>query len=547
MTESNANSARRHDLDALRAVAMLLGIALHGAMSFVEFPWVVQDSQQHEVFGLFFFAAHGFRMPVFFLLSGFFTAMLWRRRGLKSLVWHRFCRVFLPCMLGLVTIVPAVFWISGKAIESAIQQETESTTTKDADSDIWTAARTGNINEIKQHLANGADINAKDGGFGVTPLGWAALLGQTETVELLIQEHANVCAKNRDGATPLHAAAFLGRTETVDLLIQKGADVNAKTSNGETPLDSSAANWEITQFVVALLRIEVDEEEIKSGRLKTAELLRQHGAGAGGLAMLLIYMPVFYHLWFLWFLCWLVAAFAVFASVADVLQWKGPPKWLILSPSRFLWLLPLTMVPQSFMGLSAPMFGPDTSAGLLPTPQILCFYAIFFGFGAMYFDCDDTAGRVGRWWWFTLPFGLFIVFPLGLEFSVGGFDFRDRIADPSMHRAISVALQVIYAWTMTFALMGLFRKLLTRESKMVLYVSDSSYWLYLSHVPLIIAAQMAVQDWQWPAIVKFGLVCSAVSAFLLLIYQTLVRYTVLGTFLNGRRNRPEKAAVQTAA
>ncbi len=46
MTESDAtNNARRHHLDALRALAMLLGIALHGALSFVEFPWVVQDSQ----------------------------------------------------------------------------------------------------------------------------------------------------------------------------------------------------------------------------------------------------------------------------------------------------------------------------------------------------------------------------------------------------------------------------------------------------------------------------------------------------------------------
>ena len=36
---------------------MLLGIALHGALSFVEFPWVVQDRQQHTGFGLFFFRA----------------------------------------------------------------------------------------------------------------------------------------------------------------------------------------------------------------------------------------------------------------------------------------------------------------------------------------------------------------------------------------------------------------------------------------------------------------------------------------------------------
>ena len=82
-------AVRYHDLDALRAVAMILGIALHGALSFVPFPWSVQDSEQHELFGTFFFMIHGFRMPVFFVMSGFFTAMLWRRRGLASFI---FCR-----------------------------------------------------------------------------------------------------------------------------------------------------------------------------------------------------------------------------------------------------------------------------------------------------------------------------------------------------------------------------------------------------------------------------------------------------------------------
>ena len=65
---------RRHDLDALRAIAMLLGIALHGMISFIpgEGGWVVKDTQTSNFFGLAIASIHGFRMPLFFLISGFF-------------------------------------------------------------------------------------------------------------------------------------------------------------------------------------------------------------------------------------------------------------------------------------------------------------------------------------------------------------------------------------------------------------------------------------------------------------------------------------------
>ena len=63
---------RRHDLDALRAVAMLLGVVLHSLMSFMGLS-PIRDSQQASwVWGVFL-AIHGFRMPLFFLVSGYFT------------------------------------------------------------------------------------------------------------------------------------------------------------------------------------------------------------------------------------------------------------------------------------------------------------------------------------------------------------------------------------------------------------------------------------------------------------------------------------------
>ena len=109
-------------------------------------------------------------MPVFFVLSGFFTAMLWRGRGLKSLLSHRFRRVLLPFLLGLVTIVPAVNWISGWATASAL----EAKAAKADEDNIWSAAKTGDLAAIERHLQGGADIDGTDPAFGQTPLVWPA-------------------------------------------------------------------------------------------------------------------------------------------------------------------------------------------------------------------------------------------------------------------------------------------------------------------------------------------------------------------------------------
>jgi hypothetical protein len=394
---------------------------------------------------------------------------------------------------------------------------------------------------MRQLLQDGA----KAGGLnrdGSTPLSVAALLGRAKAAGLLIQAGAEVDPRVADGSTPLHTAAFFGRAETVELLLEAGADITATNNYGQTPLEVTAVDWKTTEFIAAMVQVKVDREEVEAGRAKAAELLRQQAIegdpdaalkendsqGIGGLTKRLMISPFFHHLWFLWFLCWLVVGFGVYAFFAERLGWNGLPDGLILSPVRFLWLIPLTMVPQWFMGRLVPVFGPDTSAGLLPMPHVLIYYAIFFGFGALYFDSDDDAGRVGRGWWISLPVGLIVVFPLGLGLSSG------------VGHLVSSLLQVAYAWTMIFGLMGLFRRLLANESRTIRYLSDSSYWLYLAHLPLIIGAQIWVRDWPLPAIVKFLVVCGATTGILLIAYQILVRYTWLGRLLNGPRERPRR-------
>ena len=544
MSTENSTFARRSDLDALRAVAMLLGIVLHAALSFFRSFWVVSDIRQASAFGIVVSAIHGFRMPLFFVMSGFFSAMLLCRRGRGALVKHRFFRVFLPLLLGMVTIVPATNWISGVALSSGTRKPGGGSSSAEP-STIWEAAYAGDVAALDRYLAGGAAVDGLDGKFGGTPLLWAALAGRAEAIERLVQGGADVNAADRDGSTGLHAAAFLGHEKAVATLVEHGAKVNAANKRGETPLDGAILDEGTTRYFASILQIELDGEGLGRRKAAVAEYLRQHGAIAGrksGLADLLMQWPLFNHLWFLWFLWWLVLGYTAVSLLMAQLPPVRLPAWLVLSPTRYLWLVPLTMLPQWFMGAGgeSPIFGPDTSAGPLPIPHVLAYYAIFFGFGALYFGFDDPSGRVGGRWWLPLAIGLLCVFPLGMALSEGWLEALGIGFGKLPHRVLSVALQAAYPWLMTFGLMGLFRSYCPVESPTMRYLSDSAYWLYLAHLPLVIGAQYAVRDWPVPAVVKFLLIVSVVTAFLLWTYQTLVRYTWLGRFLNGPRVRPER-------
>ena len=312
-----ASIARRHDLDALRAVAMLLGIALHGAMSFIPGMgafWGVQDTQNHQAFGVLLAAVHGFRMPLFFLVSGFFTAMLWRKRGLESLIRHRFKRIFLPMVIALFTIIPAT-WIVSAYVKAEAGKDRSSRVVSKESSAIATAKKT--------------DI--------VT----AATIGDVESVKLRIEEGADVEMKGPDGSTALHGAIFFGHAEATERLLDAGADARAVNNNGDRACDGVYAPWGITKFIADMLSIEVDQQEVELGRKQIVEMLDERGISVGegpsdgeklaGLAQLFLFFPLFGHLWFLWFLCWLVGGFAVCVAIGKAMGVSGVPAWMTLS------------------------------------------------------------------------------------------------------------------------------------------------------------------------------------------------------------------------
>ena len=481
---------------------MLLGIGLHASLAFFPAPWWVQDrtSGYDGLFDEFLWAVHGFRMPVFFLMSGFFTALLWRRRGLGALLNHRLRRVALPLLVGLLTIVPLTTFVGEWAANSAPVGYV-------ADDDIWGKVFAGDVSGAEELLDGGFDVDLRGEPGGWTLLHGAALMGDTAMLELLLSRGADPApvASASEGETPLGVAFHFGHEEAADLLVSYG---------GGDPLPEGMEWSEIPGWGAGAA--EQDDGDGSEGALDLSTIQR------------------FYHLWFLWFLLWLVAGFALVAWLVDrrASHRTGRANW----PRLVMWsMIPLTIIPQLSMGDGGayPVFGPDTSDGLVPLPHVLVYYAAFFAFGALMYRREGRTGMplvdtVGRPWWIFLPISFLIVLPAGLAFTFEPEIFSWPVAS---------VLQVAYAWGMCLGLIGLFRVLLPAERRGVRYLSDSSYWMYLAHLPVVVLAQAIVRDWNVPAEAKFLMISVVVTALLLLSYQFLVRYTPIGTMLNGKKVR----------
>ena len=130
----------------------------------------------------------------------------------------------------ITTIAAALLVGCGESQQSAPPAETkpvepiteaakpEPPTAKAPNINIHKAAQVGNIEAVKQHLAAGTDVNAKDK-YGRTTLHAAAVGGSKEVVELLIAKGADVNAKYEECATSLD---WVKNQETADLLRKHG-------------------------------------------------------------------------------------------------------------------------------------------------------------------------------------------------------------------------------------------------------------------------------------------------------------------------------------
>ena len=149
-----------------------------------------------------------------------------------------------------VTVIPEATADTGTAVNSnppAVQDPSRRPTSESAAAPPSLAAQAlyraiweGTIDEVRQLVADRADVNTRDAD-GEPLLYTAIWRGEPEKVQILVNAGADVDARDSDDDPLLYTAVWRDKPEALKILVEAGADVNAKRANGESLL--YVARW----------------------------------------------------------------------------------------------------------------------------------------------------------------------------------------------------------------------------------------------------------------------------------------------------------------
>ena len=244
------------------------------------------------------------------------------------------------------------------------------------------------------------------------------------------------------------------------------------------------------------------------------------------------------HLWFLYYLALITAMTLVLRGVMKVSgSWYGAMArridgvvaWLANSRLSLPVLVIPTAVTLGFMRFWA-VDTPDQT--LRPNLPVLLLYGGFFLLGWMFGRQPGAITGFAR-----LTPERWILAGVGIAATIllGGIE-----QDPGHphYAAAHVGFAVSYAvtmWSLVSLAIGVFKKLCSESHAWVRYIADSSYWLYLIHLPIVVWLQVAVAEIHLHWALKLAFISTITIALALLSYDLFVRSTWIGWILNGRR------------
>ncbi len=226
-----------------------------------------------------------------------------------------------------------------------------------------------------------------------------------------------------------------------------------------------------------------------------------------------------YHLWFLYYLM----MFSIFTPILfKFLNGLFPQRFFnkIIS-NKYISIALLSIITSIIIYFSGKTWI-DASISFIPNPHTFIFHLFFYVFGWMLFISKKFIECFSKSGWKEIIFSTLI-------FSILFFWYE------SYNSLLIILINSLAAWGFCFGFIGVFIRFLNKENALLKYVCDSSYWIYLLHLPLTLYLPGLLINYSISIGLKFFIVVSITLFICLLTYHFFVRRTFIGMFLNGRK------------
>lgn len=259
------------------------------------------------------------------------------------------------------------------------------------------------------------------------------------------------------------------------------------------------------------------------------------------------------HLWFLWVLLLFYAVLLLIRLPLS--RWDRGGAWTRLGERLVTALIgpwgPVVLaVPLAVALYTTPnwiaFFGiPTPDQALIPNRAALTGFGVAFGFGFLLARSRDRLAAIAARWPLYLAVALAAT-ATALLLAGGPGPSLVPLRVP-VAKATAAAVYALAVYASTFAAVALALRFAAGHSALRRYLADAAYWIYIVHLPLVMAGQVLVQGLAWPWWLKLGAVVAGASAVALASYALLIRHRVIGRWLDGRRVPRRDAASDAPA
>jgi len=244
------------------------------------------------------------------------------------------------------------------------------------------------------------------------------------------------------------------------------------------------------------------------------------------------------HLWFLYYLILIsssVLAFRYLITIHEPMKSRLTSladrviSWICASPFAIL----TVSIPTSICLWFMTHWGIDTpDKSLIPEVPVLLLYGGFFLFGWLLHRQSILMQKFAS---LTFSRALFCAFSIIVACVLSSFEAQTGHPQYPLIKACFLLNSAIMMWSLISLIIGLSKQIFNRPNKVVRYIADSSYWLYLIHLPIVIWLQVAFAELPFHWSIKLALISAITISVSILLYDLFVRATWVGTILNGNR------------